>query len=106
MTVGEATVEEATDEIKQLIHDLLSERFKGELGFGPIGVMPRVDDGGEGYLQSYIVFHGDQKKLDPTWTLRMSRLLWSRAEEFGYPGIPIQLFVERTEWPALEERLA
>lgn len=106
MTVGEATVEEATDEIKQLIHDLLSERFKDEFEFGPIVVMPRVDDDGEGYLHSYIVFHGDQKKLDPTWTLRLSRLLWSCAEELGYPGIPIQLFVERSEWPALEERLA
>ena len=106
MTVGEATVEEATDEIKQLIHDLLSERFKSELEFGPIVVMSRVDDDGEGYLHSYIVFHGDQKMLDPTWTLRLSRLLWSRAEDLGYPGIPIQLFVERSEWPALEERLA
>ena len=100
------TAEKATDQIKQMIQDLLRERFKNELEFGPIVVVPRVDDDGEGYLHSYIVFHGDQKKLDPIWTLRLSNLLRSRAEEFGYPGIPIQLFVERSEWPALEESLA
>lgn len=97
---------EATSEIKGMIRDMLSERFKDEFEFGPIVVTPRFDDDGEGYLHSYIVFYGDQKKLDPTWTLRLSNRLWSRSEELGYPGIPIQLFVEKSEWPDLEKRLA
>ena len=84
---------------------MLSERFKDEFDFGPIVVMPRFDDDGEGYLHSYIVFRGDQKKLDPTWTLRLSNRLWARAEELGYPGIPIQLFVEKSEWPDLKKGL-
>ena len=58
------------------------------------------------YLHSYIVFHGDQRKLDPAWTLRLSDSLWSRAHELGYPGIPTQLFVEKSEWPELEEMLS
>ena len=33
--------------------------------FGPIVVVPRVDHDGDDYLRSYIVFEGDQKKLDP-----------------------------------------
>ena len=97
--------DEATTAIKKMIQDLLHDRFENELEFGPIVVMPRFDDDGEGYLHSYIVFHGDQKRLDPTWTLRLSNLLWSHAEELGYPGIPIQLYVERSEWPALEKSL-
>ena len=96
----------ATNEIRDLIRDVLRERFAGEIEFGPIVVLPRFDDDGEEYLHSYIVFDGDQEKLDPTWTLRLSRRLWSRAEELGYPGIPIQLFVEKSEWPALSKRLA
>lgn len=96
----------ASDEIKELIRDALRERFGGELEFGPIVVLPRFDDDGEGYFHSYIVFDGDQKKLDPTWTLRLSKLLWSQAEKLGYPGIPIQLFVKRSEWPALEKKLS
>lgn len=97
---------EATNEIKTLIQDLLDERFKDEFEFGPIVIMSRVDDDGEMYLHSYIVFHGDQSKLDPSWTLRLSGSLWSRALELGYPGIPIQLFVEKSEWPELEKMLS
>ena len=103
MTADEAT--EATTEIGDMIRDLLRERFKDEFEFGPIVVMPRFDDDGYAYLHSYIVFHGDQKKLDPIWTARLSGLLWDRAEELGYPGIPIPLFVERSEWPYLEKWL-
>ena len=98
--------DQATDEIRDMIQGMLWERFEDELEFGPIVVTPRFDDDGEGYLHSYIVFHGDQEKLDPTWTLRLSNLLWTRAEELGYPGIPIQLFVKKSEWPTLEKRLA
>ncbi len=100
------TVEEATNEIKHLIETLLRERFKDELEFGPIVVTPSFDHDGEEYLRSYIVFQGDQKKLDPTWTVGLSRRLWPRAEELGYPGIPIQMFVEKSEWAELEQHLA
>ena len=98
--------DEATNEIKEMLQCLLEERFKDEFEFGPIVVLPRFDHDGEEYLHSYIVFEGDQKKLDPTWTLGLSRRLWSRAEELGYPGIPIQLFVEKSEWSGLEKHLA
>ena len=97
---------EATDQIKTMIQDLLDERFKDEFEFGPIVVRSRVDDDGEVYLHSYIVFHGDQSKLDPRWTLRLSDSLWARALELGYPGIPIQSFVEKSEWPELEKTLS
>ena len=56
-------ISEATNEIKTMIEDLLDERFKDEFEFGPIVVRSRVDDDGEVYLHSYIVFHGDQSKL-------------------------------------------
>lgn len=89
-----------------MIETLLRERFNDDFEFGPIVVTPRYDHDGEEYLHSYIVFKGDQKKLDPTWTLGLSRQLWARAEELGYPGIPMQLFVEKSEWPELEKHLA
>ena len=97
--------DEATEEIRDKLRDMLSERFGDEFEFGPIVVRPRVDQDGDAYLHSYIVFKGDQKKLDPKWTLRLSGLLWPRAEELGYPGIPMQSFVKKSEWPALEKRL-
>ena len=39
---------EATNEMKEIILGLLNERFKDEFEFGPIIVMPRIDDDGEG----------------------------------------------------------
>ena len=96
---------EATREIEEMLEKLLRERFENDgFRFGPIVVMPCVDDDGTGYLQSYIVFDGDQEKLDPQWTLRLSDSLWERSLELGYPGIPIQLFVERSEWADEELR--
>ena len=103
MVADEATA--AAKEIENMIRDLLEERFEGELEFGPIVVMPRFDHYGEEYLHSYIVFHGDQKRLDPAWTLRLPGRLWTRSEELGYPGIPMPTFVKSSEWPALEKRL-
>ena len=97
--------DEATKTFEQRIREMLMDRFGGELEFGPILVMPRVDHDGEGYLHSYIVFDGNQEKLDPTWTLRLSNSLWGQAEELGYPGIPIQLFVKRSEWADLERKI-
>ena len=105
MLVDEAT-DEATNEIKETLQRLLDERFKGEIEFGPIVVKPKYDEDGIRYLRSYIVFKGDQKKLDPLWTMRLSRLLWDRAEQLGYPGIPDQSFVEKSEWPEFEKHLA
>ena len=96
---------EATDVIREMIESLLHDRFKDEFKFGPIVVMPRIDDDGQMYLYSYIVFDGDQSNLDPRWTLRLSDSLWTKALELGYPGIPIQLFVEESEWPELKESL-
>ena len=48
--------DEATEEIRTMLWDMLSERFGGELKFGPIVVVPRVDHDGDDYLRSYIVF--------------------------------------------------
>ena len=103
MATDEAT--KATDEIRDMTRDLLEGRFKDEFEFGPIVVIPRYDQDGDEYLHMYIVFHGDQKKLDPLWTAMLSDRLWPRSEELGYPGIPIPLFVERSEWPYLERSL-
>ena len=105
MATDKAT-QEAIDDIRGFVRDLLEERFKDEFEFGPIVLIPRYDDpDGYEFLHSYIVFHGDQKKLDSRWTLRMSRRISERCEEINYPGIPIPMFVERSEWPYLERSL-
>ena len=99
------SIEQDTSQFGQLIRTLLEQRFHGEFVFDPIVVFPKTDHDGENYLHTYIVFDGDQKNLDPRWTLRLSRQVWPQAEELGYTAIPIQSFVEKSEWPELEKHL-
>ena len=96
----------ATEAMERLLWGELHGRFEGELDFGPIVVLPRVDQDGDAYLHAYIVFEGDQDRLDPTWTLRLYSRLWPRSVELGYPGIPMQSYVAKSEWPALKKKLA
>ncbi len=104
MPVEEA-IDEATNEIKETLQRLLDERFKGELEFGPIVVKPKYDEDGVRYLRSYVVFKGDQKKLDPSWTVGLSRKIWDRSEELGFPGIPDQWFVGHEEWRTFKQHV-
>ena len=97
---------EASNRFKSIIYDLLKERFEGEFTFEPIVVLPKIDHEGRSYLHTYIVFDGDQNNLDPVWTLRLPSRVWADAEELGFEAIPVQSFVEKSEWPALEQQLA
>ena len=81
----------------EFIRGLLEERFSEEFTFGPIVVIPRTDHDGQDYLHTHIVFDGDQKNLDPRWTLRLSGRVWPHAERLGFPAIPIQSFVAKSE---------
>ena len=97
--------DEVTDEIRDLLQQMLDERFKGELEFGPIVVKPKYDEDGERYLRSYVVFKGDQGKLDPSWTAGLSRMIWDRSEALGFPGIPVQWFVGQSEWQTFKKHV-
>ena len=100
------TKDSATKDMEDLLWAELRGRFDGELEFGPIVVMPRVDQDGDAYFHAYIVFEGDQDRLDPLWTLQLYSRLWPHSIELGYPGIPMQSFVAKSEWPALAKKLA
>ena len=81
-------------------------RFKGELKFGPIVVLPGTDQDGDRYLHAYIVFDGDQKKLDPRWTMRLHQAMWPLS--LGSLTIllfPLSSFVAKSEWPSQRRKL-
>lgn len=92
------TTQAGTDKIAAIIKEMLTARFHDEFVFSPIIVEPRIDHDGDEDLHTYIVFDGDQKRLDPTWTASLSGRLWPHAEKLGFHAIPIQSFVEKSEW--------
>ena len=91
--------------MRELLYEELQGRFNDELKFGPIVVLPGMDQDGDRYLHAYIVFDGDQKKLDPRWTMRLHEAMWPLSREFDYPAIPLSSFVAKSEWPSQRRNL-
>ena len=89
------------DEYRKLVEGILKERFPAGLIFANIIVEPSTSFDGEEYIHTYILFEGELKDLDPGKTLGISTRLWPDARRMGYPGIPIQSFVEKSEWTAV-----
>ena len=74
---------EIPSRVAAIVRDWLTERFQDEFVFDPIIVEPEVDHDGDEYLKIYVVFDGDQKSLDPGWTLGLSRRIRPELLEMG-----------------------
>ena len=96
---------EVEKEFAIIIHEKLVAKFQDEFVFEPILVQKGLDLDGDPCLHAYIVFEGDQKKLDPAWTAALPRFLWPHAQALGFPGLPLQSFVRKSEWPHLQESI-
>ena len=93
----EATVRE---KVAKKVEELLEERFGDEDGlvFEQVKVIPKVDQVGDEYLHIYVVFDGDQKLLDPDWTVRLYTLITPCLLELGVLSPPNKSFVEKSDW--------
>ena len=101
MKMGFEAVDGPKDSFRDLITTILKERFPEGFNFTDIIVERRTSHDGESYIHTYIVFEGDIRKFDPAKTLGISTMLWPRSREMGYEAIPIQSFVEKSEWAAV-----
>ena len=97
--------EDPTGEIGTMIREMLKEHFEDLFVFNPIVVEVKTDHDDQDYLHTYIVFDGDFANLDPGWTVDLPEKLWPRTKALGYPGIPIQSFVAKSEWKTLQRML-
>ena len=90
--------QEDLDKVKDIFAETLNERFAGELVFDPIVVKPEVSHYDDDYLRIFIVFDGDQKKLDPSWTVGLIRRVRTRMEAEGIVDFPSPSFVKKSDW--------
>ena len=88
----------APEKVEKLVRERLEGRFGDQFVFDPIKVIPRIDHDGDEYLHIYIVFDGDQKYLDPGWTLTLSRRISPLLTELGSFNPPSRSFIEKSEW--------
>ena len=97
--------EDPTGTIGMMIRTMLEEHFKDLFVFNPIMVEAKTDHDDQDYLHACVVFDGDFDKLDPGWTVDLPEQLWPHSRALGYPGIPIQSFVAKSEWKTLKRML-
>ncbi len=94
--------EDMLAKVERIAQKALDERFADDgLEFGPIIAIPRIDHHGEEYVHIYIVFDGDQKRLDARWTGGLSRLILDHFDEDEMSRVPDKSFIGKDEW---EER--
>ena len=62
---------ELKQKVSAIVRDDLTERFKDEFTFDPIAVVEDIDefiDDEQEYIEIFIIFDGDQERLDSGWT--------------------------------------
>ena len=99
---------EVQEKVAEIVRKMLAERFSG-IAFGPIRVVPAVDEFGDGdgeeYLRILVVFDGDQKALDARWTSTLIRGIRPKLFAAGVEEFPSFSFVSKSEWPRVERSL-
>ena len=102
--------QEQNKKVQTIVRETLAERFSSdEFVFNPIVVVPMVDEygsdaSGETYLRIIIVFDGDQKRLDSSWTSGFIRRIRPKLIEAGIEAFPSPSWVEKSEWWRLYPR--
>ena len=92
------TTQEVIEKVEQFVRKDLEGRFKDEFVFDPIIVNPELDHYGDEFLHIYIIFDGEQKKLDAKWTIGIETRLLYYLPEGELPHTPGHSFIEKTEW--------
>lgn len=89
---------EVADKFAGLVRNALEERFKDDLTFESIVVEPFIGHYGDEYLDTFVVYRGEYKKLDPGWTITLPRLLEPEMARLGVSTVPIFSYVPKNEW--------
>ena len=92
------TPQEVIERVEAFVRKDLEGRFKDEFVFDPVIVNPELDHYGDEFLHIYIIFDGDQKKLDPRWTNGIEIRLFDQLTEDELPNTPGHSFISRSEW--------
>ena len=93
---------EQLDRVVEIVRENLAEGFGDKFVFDPIWVIPYVSDAipddPMDFLRILIVFDGDQKNLDSSWTVGMIRRMRPKLIDVGIHHFPIDSFINKKEW--------
>ncbi|MCE2467317.1 MAG: hypothetical protein J4G06_04770 [Caldilineaceae bacterium] len=80
------------------IQEKLEERFRDACVFDPILVREEVDEYGDPYLHTYIVYEGDRRQWDPSWMAGLTERILPVSIELGFQSIPMQSYISKSDW--------
>lgn len=86
------------EKVADIARDLLNERFGNDLVFDPVFAKSLVDHYGDDYIQLYLVFDGDEERLDLDWTIDMTFLMEPALNKIGIYDLPGKFFIKKSEW--------
>jgi hypothetical protein len=93
---------EQLERVEVIVREDLAEGFRDLFVFDPIWVIPYVSDAFPDdpmdFLRILIVFEGDQKNLDASWTVGMIDRMLTKLEAAGIPHFPSSSFIGKREW--------
>ena len=92
------TTKETLEKVERIVRDAVERRFGQDFVFDPIVVEPRLDMDDDEYLHVYVVYKGDRKKLDTSWTLGLTGIILDETTEDEVWHIPSKSFVPSHEW--------
>ena len=95
------TPKEVIERVEEFVRKDLEGRFKDEFVFDPIIANPELEWGSDEFLYIYIIFDGDQKKLDSKWTLDIEGRLLDYLSEGELPSTPGHSFISKSEWKSI-----
>lgn len=100
------TPQDVIDKVEDFVRKDLEGRFKAEFVFEPIIANPELNHYGDEFLHIYIIFQGDQKELDPKWTIGIETRLLDYLPEGELPHTPGHSLIPKHEWENIyEERI-
>ena len=90
---------ELLDTTKNRMSELLNQEFEGNIRFEPINVERRIDHDGEDNISIVVVFHGDERLLDPRKLNIVSSQLGDVLERLGFHNVPVESYIAEDEYP-------
>ena len=90
--------DEIQEKLGGFVKEKLEERFRDAFVFDPILVREEVDEYGDPYLHTYIVYEGDRRQWDPSWMAGLTERILPVSIELGFPSIPMQSYISKSDW--------
>ena len=95
MAIATETIQRAEELLRCHLKDNFGDRFV----FDPIIVEPGIDQYGNDKMDIYVVYDGDDSRLDPRTLNNIGSAMALQLEYMGVEGATWEHYIEKSEYP-------